>query len=151
MHCRGWKHDFEGGNIMIIIAFFTEIGTPKTGLSPTVDVWTVDGTQVVNDQAMNEIAGGFYNYDFTTYDEDEDYCIRADGTASLSGADRYVYSTNENGATGKILKFLKNKWEIKGNQMIFYDDDDVIPIYTYNLKTKNDTPTEKDVFKSVHT
>ena len=132
---------------MNIIAFFTDAGTPKTGLSPTIDVWTLDGTQIITAQAMTETAGGFYYYNFTTYDEDENYCIRADGTSSLSGADRYVYQTNENGATGKILKFLKNKWEIKGNQMIFYDDDGITALYTYNLMTKNDSPTERDVYK----
>ncbi len=132
---------------MNIIAFFTEQGIPKTGLSPTVDVWTVDGSQVVTAQAMTEVAGGFYYYDFTTYDEDEDYCMRADGTATLTGADRYVFSTNETGGVGKILKIEKNKWEIVNNQMIFYDDDGTTALYTFDLKTKSDIPTERDVFK----
>ncbi len=132
---------------MNIIAFFTEQGIPKTGLSPTVDVWTIDGSQVVTAQAMTEVAGGFYYYDFSTYDEDEDYCMRADGTATLTGADRYVFSTNETGGVGKILKIEKNKWEIKNNQMIFYDDDGTTALYTFNLKTKSDIPTERDVFK----
>jgi len=134
---------------MKIIAFFTEIGTPKTGLSPTVDVWTLDGTQVITSQAMTEVAGGFYTYDFTTYDEDEDYCIRADGTNTLSGADRYVFSSNETAGVGKILQIEKGNWEIKGNKMLFYDSDKTTPLYTFNLKTKNDTPTEKDVFKRI--
>ena len=132
---------------MNIIAFFTEQGIPKTGLSPTVDVWTVDGSQVVTAQTMTEVAGGFYYYDFTTYDEDEDYCMRADGTATLTGADRYVFSTNETGGVGKILKIEKNKWEIVNNQMIFYDDDGTTALYTFDLKTKSDVPTERDVFK----
>jgi len=132
---------------MNIIAFFTEQGIPKTGLSPTVDVWTVDRSQVVTAQAMTEVAGGFYYYDFTTYDEDEDYCMRADGTATLTGADRYVFSTNETGGVGKILKIEKNKWEIVNNQMIFYDDDGTTALYTFDLKTKSDVPTERDVFK----
>jgi len=109
-----------------IIAFFTEIGISKTGLSPIIDVWTLDGTQVVTAQAMSEVAGGFYSYDFTTYNEDEDYCIRADGTDTLSGADRYVYSSNETANVGKILQIEKGKWSIKGNQMIFYDTDGTI-------------------------
>ena len=134
---------------MKIIAFFSENGTPKTGLSPTIDIWKIDGTKVINAQAMTEIAGGFYNYDFTDYDEDENYCIRADGTTALSGNDRYVYSTNETAGVGKILKIQKNKWEIKGNQMIFYDDDGVNPIYTFNLQNKSGSGTEKDVYKRV--
>lgn len=131
---------------MNIIAFFTESGTPKTGLSATIDVWTLDGSQVVTAQAMTEVAGGFYTYEYTTYDEDEDYCIRADGSATLSGSDRYVYSTNETAGVGKILQIEKGKWSIKGNQMIFYDTDGTTALYTYNLTTKNGTPTEKDVF-----
>ena len=134
---------------MNIIAFFTELGVPKTGLSPTVDVWTIPGSQVVIAQAMTEIAGGFYTYDFTTYDEDEDYVIRADGTATLTGAERYVYSTNETAGVSKILQIEKGKWEIKGNQMIFYDSDGATPIYTFNLQTKSGSPTEKDVYKRI--
>jgi len=131
---------------MNIIAFFTDAGTPKTGLSPTIDVWTLDGTQVVTAQAMTETAGGFYYYDFTTYDEDENYCIRADGTSSLSGSERYVYQTNETAGVGKILQIEKGNWSIKGNQMIFYDTDGTTALYTFNLTTKGGSPTEKDVF-----
>ena len=83
---------------MLLIAFFTDNGTPKTGLTPTIDVWESDGTQSVTSQSMTEIAGGFYKYDFTSYDDTKDYCIRADGGASLSAVDRYVYSTNESDA-----------------------------------------------------
>lgn len=132
---------------MNIIAFFTNKGVPETGLSPTVDVWTLAGGHTVNAQDMTEIAGGFYYYDFTTYDEDEDYVIRADGTDTLSGAERYVYSSNETAGVGKILKIEKNKWEIKDNQMIFYDDDGTTVLYTFDLKTKGDIPTERDVYK----
>lgn len=134
---------------MIIITFFTDLGVPKTGLSPTIDIWTVDGTQVITAQAMTEIAGGFYQFDFIAYDENEDYAIRADGTATLSGSDRYTFSTNETAGVGKILKIEKNNWEIKGNQMIFYDDDGTTAIYTFNLRTKSDAPTERDVFKRI--
>lgn len=134
---------------MLLISFFMDAGTPKTGLSPVMDVWKADGTQVVTSQAMTEIGGGFYKYDFSTYDEDEDYCIRADGTSTLSGADRYVISSNETAGVGKILKIEKNKWEIKGNQMIFYDDDDTTVLYTFNLQNKAGSGTERDVFKRI--
>ncbi len=136
---------------MNIIAFFTNKGTPKTGLSPTLDVWKLDATQVITSQAMTEIAGGFYYYDFSAYDEDIDYVIRADGTSTLSGADRYVYSTNETAGVGKILKIEKGKWIIEGNQMKFYDDDGTTVLYTFNLQTKSGTPTERDVFKRIPT
>ena len=134
---------------MNIIAFFTNGGTPATGLAPKVDVWKLDGTSVVTAQAMTEIAGGFYYYDFTTYDEDIDYCIRADGTATLSAGERYQYSTNETAGVGKILQIEKGNWSIVGNQMIFYDTDGTTELLTFNLQTKNGTPTEKDVYKRV--
>ena len=132
---------------MLIFAFFTEDGTPKTGLSPTIRVRKADGTLVITDVEMSEVGDGFYKYDFDTYDEDEDYCIRADGTNTLSGAERYVFSTNETAGVGKILKIEKGKWEIKGNQMIFYDDDDTTELYKFNLRTKAGVPTETEVFK----
>lgn len=132
---------------MNIIAFFTDKGIPKTGLSPTLDIWKLDGTQVVTAQAITEIAGGFYYYDFTSYDDDENYVIRADGTNVLSGADRYVYSTNETAGVGKILQIEKGNWEIKGNQMIFYDTDGTTELYSFNLQNKSGSPTERDVYK----
>jgi len=136
---------------MNIIAFFTESGVPKEGLTPTIRILTLDGAVVVNDLDMSEVGSGFYVYDFTTYDDDEDYCIRADGTVTLSGADRYVYSTNETAGVGKILQIEKGNWEIKGNKMIFYDTDGTTELYSYNLQTKNGSPTERDVFKRLVT
>ena len=131
---------------MNIIVFFTESGSPKTGLSPIVNVWKVDGTQVVTDQAMTEVASGFYTYDFTTYDDDQDYCIVADGTSSLTGSERYKFSTNETAGVGKILQIEKGNWKIHGNQMIFYDTDGTTALYSFNLKDKAGTATEVDVF-----
>ena len=80
---------------MILIAFFADAGTPKTGLSPVIDIWKDDATHVINAQAMTEIAGGFYKYDFVAYDETVNYCIRGDGGAGLAANDRYVFATNE--------------------------------------------------------
>ena len=131
---------------MNIIVFFTQSGSPKTGLSPIVNVWKVDGTQVVTDQAMTEVNGGFYTYDFSTYDDDLDYCIVADGTSTLSGSERYKFSTNETAGVGKILQIEKGNWKIHGNQMIFYSDDGSTELYKFNLKDKAGTPTEVDVF-----
>lgn len=132
---------------MNLIAFFTNAGTPATGLSPIIDVWKLDGTQVVTAQAMSETAGGFYFYDFTTYDEDVDYVIRADGTATLSGSDRYVYSTNETAGVGNILKIEKGNWKILGSQMIFYDTDGTTALYTFDLKNQTGAPTARDVYQ----
>jgi len=131
---------------MLIFSFFTDNGIPKTGLSATINIWKADGTQIVTEQNMTEIAGGFYKYDFTIYDEDEDYLIRADGSNTLSSYDRYVYSSNETAGVGKILKIEKGKWEITDSQMIFYDHDGTTVLYTFNLKNKHGSATEKDVY-----
>ena len=44
---------------------------------------------------MTEVGDGFYKYSFTTYDEDNEYSIRCDGSATLSDTDRYVFAGNE--------------------------------------------------------
>lgn len=131
---------------MEILSFFTNNGTPSIGLNPVIDIWQTDGTQDVTNQAMTEIAGGFYKYDFAAYDEDVDYVIRADAV-TLSGTDRYVYSSNETAGVGKILKIEKGNWEIVGNQMVFYDDDGTTAIYTFDLKDKRGISTDSNVFK----
>ena len=133
-------------NNMKLIAFFTENGTPKIGLSPTMDVWETDGTQSVNAQSMTEIAGGFYFYDFTGYDETKDYSIRADGGSSLPINERYKVSTNETGGVPDILKILKNNLEIINNQLKIYDDDGTV-LRTFHLVDRSGSPTEKNIFK----
>lgn len=136
---------------MNIIVFFTESGNPKTGLSATIDIWKLDGTQVITAQSMTEVAGGFYTYDFTTYDEDIDYCIRADGSNVLTDTDRYAYSSNETAGVGNILKIEKGKWVVESNQMKFYDDDGTTVLYTFDLQNQSGVPTERDVFRRVPT
>ena len=131
---------------MNLIAYFTDNGEPKTGLSPTVSVVKLDGTAVITDVSMSESGLGFYYYDFTTYDEDVDYCIRADGGATLSNSDRYNYSTNETAGVGKILQIEKGNWQIQNNQMVFYGKDGTTPEYTFNLKNKSGAATETDVY-----
>jgi len=132
---------------MKITAFFTNKGIPSIGLSATIDVWTLDGTQVITAQDMTEVAGGFYVYDFIAYDEDINYVIRADGTSTLTGSDRYVYSTNETAGVGKILQIEKGNWEIKGSTMIFYAADGTTELMKFDLKDRNGLPTERDVYK----
>ena len=135
---------------MNIVAFFSSAGVPAEGLTPVVRIITISGTVVVNNEEMTEIESGFYYYDFATYDEDEDYVIRADGV-TLTGYDRYVHATNQTAGVGKILQIEKGNWEIKGNKMIFYDTDGITELYSYNLQTKNGSPTERDVFRRLGT
>lgn len=98
---------------MLIFSFFTDAGVPKTGLTPTIDVWESDGTQVVTAQSMTEVAGGFYKYDFTTYDESKDYSIRADGTATLNNSERYKFATNDLGQVTEDMTDIKGTGFVK--------------------------------------
>ena len=107
---------------MLLFAFFTEIGIPKTGLSATITVWEDDGTVAVNAQAMTEIAGGWYKYDFAGYDEEVDYCIRADGSAVLGDADRYKYSSNASDMRAEIVTALFAKTGITAGGSASYND-----------------------------
>ena len=133
------------------MAFFTDQGTPTTGLSATIDVWEHDGTHSVNAQSMTEIAGGWYFYDFTTYDESKDYAIRADGGAGLAATDRYVAASNEIGQVTEDLTLLKNieggKWQIISNQLIIYEDDNTTEVMRFNLFDKDGNASMEDVFK----
>ena len=81
---------------MNIVAYFTDGGTPKIGLSPTIRIRDVsDSSLVITDAAMSEMGDGFYKYDFATYDSSVEYSIRCDGGATLKDDDRYTVAGNE--------------------------------------------------------
>ena len=90
---------------MLITAFFTDSGVPKTGLFPTVNAWKSDGTLVIDKQVMLERAGGFYDYDFVGYNNSENYTFVADAGSSLFNYDRYVYGTNNTSNLAKIGEY----------------------------------------------
>jgi len=144
-----------GENIMgtlTIISFFTDKGTPKTGLSPTIRIRDVDTTSlVVTDAAMTEIGDGFYKFSFTSYDEEKVYSFRADGTSTLTQADRYVFGTNENNEITQVRKIATNRWQIVSNQWIEYDDDATTALRTYNLFDESGNPSKNNVFDRVPT
>lgn len=76
---------------MVIKSFFTDVGLPKTGLTPLITIRRVsDGAIVINTQAMTEVAGGWYKYTFVN-DLGEDYMVTVDGTATLGNTDRYQF------------------------------------------------------------
>lgn len=78
----------------IITAILMQEGVPKTGLSPTIDVWNVtDSVQSVNDAAMTELGGGLYTYTFATYDSSKEYAWIVDGTSTLLNHERYAYGS----------------------------------------------------------
>jgi hypothetical protein len=81
---------------VLVTTVFTVDGAPETGLSPLVTIRRVDtGAVVINQAAMTEVGGGWYKYDFATYDADLDYAINCDGGASLQDEERYTFGTND--------------------------------------------------------
>ena len=81
---------------MYITAFFTEAGSPKTGLSPIVDAYRVsDSVLVINAQSMIEMGNGWYKYDFTGYVEGVEYVVTCDGGSVLNSFERYKPGGNE--------------------------------------------------------
>ena len=89
---------------MIITSYFSSLGVPTTGLTPTIRIWLVEptsntliigspsGTFSAFDLPMVELADGFYKFDFNTsvgYDPDKSFLVRSDGGNALSTSDRY--------------------------------------------------------------
>jgi len=94
-----------------IIGSFTDEGAPKTGLTPIVGAWEMDGTVSVNPvtQTMTEIGNGLYYYSWTTYDETKDYAIRLDSDdGTMSDSDRYKFGTNDQSGDFTAVKLPTN-------------------------------------------
>lgn len=146
---------------MNITACFRNKGALATGLSPTISIWKLDGTVIIDGQAMIEIASGFYYYNFVTYDSTIDYVIVANGGATLADSDRYVTGTNENDSllntVNADLAFIKKieggRWKIDTdtNEMIFYEDDNVTEVARFNLFDKDGVAASKNVAERVRT
>jgi len=76
---------------MIITAYFSEGGAPKTGLSPTIDITDVsDGSLDIDNGAMTELANGWYKYDFSGADATKRYVWLVDGGSELVDPERYI-------------------------------------------------------------
>ena len=82
----------------IITSQFSTSGVPQFGLTPIIDIFQLDpsvNTQIVSAAPLQEIGGGWYRYNFTTYDPSKTYVFTIDGGSSLSQCDRYRYGGNE--------------------------------------------------------
>jgi hypothetical protein len=113
---------------MLITAFFTDRGVPKTGLTPIISIYNLStGTILIDSIAMTERLGGFYIYEYTDYDGDINYGFVADGGSSLNSFERYLNSTNESDTSAidnkvnKILGLVHHNIYIDEPE---YDEDD---------------------------
>ena len=216
---------------MRIVAFFTEDGAPKTGLTPSISILNLGTDTVAASGTMSELTNMIvYSYNFAGYDEDNDYAILIDGGATLTGSERYLFSANvrnnlEQGQTTAqadldnpnqykadvsllaleanvqgyaaaaltaydpptraeatadkdeiivevdanetkidslqtdmttaladiliVKKVETGRWKISGTQMIFYDDDETTPLYTFDLKDINGNAANRNVFERI--
>jgi hypothetical protein len=101
---------------MIINSYFANSGVPALGLSPHIDVWSVVtgvGTQVIFTDPMIEVGGGFYTYQFLTYDPTIDYVFRSDGGITLSAGDRYSVGATETATveTKSVIDIVNGVWD----------------------------------------
>jgi hypothetical protein len=85
----------------IITVHFTNGGYSQPGLTPTIDIYQLDGsnpslnTHIVTAGATTEIGGGWYRYDFSSYDPTKNYVFTFDGGSSLPVMERYRVGGNE--------------------------------------------------------
>ena len=135
---------------MNLTAYFTDSSVPATGLSPlpTISVWELDGTVAVNAQSMTEIAGGFYYYNFSTYDYSKDYVMQA-YASSLGVSEQYVVASNDvdsqrnQGVVKQILGMVQSNFRME-NQT--YDTDGRLltaDVYTYDDATDANLDTNR--------
>lgn len=136
---------------MRYVIAFRDGGVPKTGLSPTIDIYikVADGAGAGAPPAVAEFNGGFYYFDATPT---ERLALRLDSEdVTMEDAERYIFM--EVGPNDDDLKWMKkigaNRWKIFGNQLIIYDDDDVTPLYTFNLKDSAGNPAMENVYERV--
>ena len=78
---------------MMVLAVFTEDSLPKTGLTPTVDIYRLDtNTLAVDGGSMVEVGNGHYSCSFTAWDSALDYSCVID-SVTLTGSERYAYTS----------------------------------------------------------
>ena len=136
---------------MIFTAVFTYNGAPKLLLSPLITIYDVsDGSAVVSGADMTEIGGGFYKYNYTSFDSTKNYVFVCDGGAAQQDGERYTYGSS--GSTGNI-EFLKDmeggRWKIDetAKTMTFYKEDNTTVIATFNLKDINGNASFESIFE----
>lgn len=81
---------------MWILAYFSDSGVPKLGLTPTILIRDLsDNSITVNNESMSEVGSGFYKYKFLGFINTKEYAIQCDGGVALVDTDRYTYGSNE--------------------------------------------------------
>lgn len=160
----------------VLSAFFTNNGVPQTGLLPTIDIWQIivspySSPQIITAAPLVEVGGGWYVYLFTSYTFDFNYLFTIDGTAVLTGSDRYKFGGNESyeedisfevweeptashltpATTGFILTFIRkmltnrNRIDETLNTLTIYDDNKITPLLVFDLKDQGGAPSTNPI------
>ena len=141
---------------MIIISFFTEEGTPKVGLSPTLNVADIEAdTLAISGASMSGLASmsHAYYYDFASYDENKKYAITVDGGAALNDSDRYQFATNETENLETGISLLSNmeggRWKIDvpNKQWVYYKEDNITEIARFDLFDADGNPSVETIYE----
>jgi len=137
---------------MKIITHFKHFGEPAEGLTPRIKIRNINENNIVVDSvAMEELGDGFYNFNFTEYQEGNGYTLIIDGGIELPSGDRYSTGIIQSLDMISAVQFLKDveggKWEIENNKMVFYKEDNTTEVAKFNLYNKQGQPTEVDVYK----
>jgi hypothetical protein len=100
---------------LLFVAYFTEYGEPKTGLSPTIRIRDLsDNSLVITDEAMSEVGDGFYKYTYSAADNTKNYAGRAYGGAGQPTGEKYVPCVGE--VTGAVQDIFADTNELQTNQ-----------------------------------
>lgn len=117
----------------------------NTGDTPTITIYKAsDDSVIVNAAAMSELATtGFFKYQFnpspTTLTEY--FYITTNGTEEHAG--KIILG----GYPDTLSNEFDGKWEITGNQMIFYKADNVTEVKRFNLFDADGNPANNNVYK----
>lgn len=101
---------------MIVNAFYTKFGVPKTGLIPVITIWEVTettNTQVITNDPCVEIGGGFYKYVFVGYLPTKNYVMSIDGGATQPVGERYNISATQEQKVSpdNVQQIITGVWE----------------------------------------
>jgi hypothetical protein len=135
-------------------------GTPKTVLtSATVRVYHLSGGSEVVDLAITSLVqvpgtstwrhiweptfltAGHYFAEYALTDFDSAVFI---GTEDLD-----IRDIARQADLSFVKKIEKGRWRIVGQHMIFYDEDNVTPLLTFDLKDINGLPSNVNIFERV--
>jgi hypothetical protein len=133
-------------------------GTPKTSLSSaSVRVYHLASgaeSEDLGDTAMAQVGSTSvwrYIWEPVSLGVDHyfaEYTLTDDDSATFVGVeDIDIRDIATDTDLTKVLQVEQGRWKIVSNQMIFYDDDDVTPLFTFDLKNQAGLPTSTDVFE----